>query len=170
VTLGVKVPMLLASFSPDARRYADFCATVAQHIRARGMLVSVELGSLSIASIARSAHLPLLVDEAWLYKSVKPSAEGGVNASVQVYRRDMFSFFEPLDQRFLAITAARAAKAGAAYVSADWSWQFFAYLTWTPVLDAEAYSQLTATFDDVVAAAIIRGTTTNVGRQWGQEA
>jgi hypothetical protein len=38
--------MLLSSFTPDAARYADFFATVADHVRARGMVVSVELGVL----------------------------------------------------------------------------------------------------------------------------
>ena len=46
ITLGIKVPMLLSSFTPAAVRYADFYAKVADDIRARGMVVSVELGSL----------------------------------------------------------------------------------------------------------------------------
>ncbi len=292
VTLAIKVPMLLSWFSRDARRYRDFYATVARHIRARGMAVSVELGFLfcstpyarctrplhesyqrfisdtaaqarivlervrpdyltlmaepdteaqltgihqldtpsgaaravremlarigshrhtkigagagtwlpisfaqriakqpidyldthiypvgpfeatnavSIASIARKAHLALVIDEVWLYKSARPGVEGGVSASLQVFRRDMFSFWQPLDERFLAVTARWAANAGAAYVSAFWSWQFFAYLTWTPELDALPYSQLTATLYRAVTPALIRGTATDVGLQWGRE-
>jgi hypothetical protein len=292
VTLGIKVPMLLSSFSPDAGRYADFYATVARHIRARGMVVSTELGVLfcgtpyahcttpshesyqsfisdeaaqarivirrvrpdyltlmaepdteaeltgihrldtpggaagavhdivaligphrhtkigagagtwlptsfaraiakqpigyldthiypvgrleaqnavSIAQIAHKAHLPLVIDEVWLYKSAMPGVQSGVGASVQIFRQDMFSFWEPLDERFLAITAAWAAKAHAAYVSPFWSWQFFTYLNWTPQLDALPYAQLTATFDRAVASALTSGATTAIGRQWGRE-
>ena len=292
VTLGIKVPMLLSSFSSDAGRYADFYATVANHIRARGMVVSVELGALfcgtayaqctrpahesyrsfisdeaaqariviqrvrpdyltlvsepdteaeltgihqldtpsgaagavrdiialigphgrtkigagagtwlptsfaaaiakapidyldthiypvgqveaqnavSIAGIAHRARLPLVADEAWLYKSAAPGVQGGAGASVQVFRQDMFSFWEPLDQRFLATTAAWAAKAHAAYVSPFWSWQFFTYLNWTPQLDALPYAQLTATFNRGVTSALLSRDTTAVGRTWGRE-
>ncbi len=51
VTLGIKVPMLLSSFTPDASRYANFYATVAAHARARGMVVSVELGALFCGTV-----------------------------------------------------------------------------------------------------------------------
>ncbi len=51
VTLGIKVPMLLSSFTPDATRYASFYAAVADHARARGMVVSVELGALFCGTV-----------------------------------------------------------------------------------------------------------------------
>ena len=293
VTLGIKVPLLLDSFSPDAARYADFFATVADHVRARGMVVSVELGVLfcgtvfaqctnpygtgtyqrfvddtvaqarividrlhpdyltltsepdteakltgirvlatpegaaraigdivagigphgttklgagagtwlpttfaqaivaqpidyldthtypvdaefganavAIADIATRARKPLVVDEVWLYKSDQPGIQGGPAGAEKVFRQDVFSFWEPLDVRFLDITAKWARKAGAAYVSPFWSWQFFTYLDWTPQLDAAPYSQLTQTFNRSVVPALTSTQTTAAGRQWGAQ-
>jgi hypothetical protein len=285
ITLGIKVPMLLSSFSPDAARYADFYAKVADHIRARGMVVSVELGSLfcgtvfapcanpfggsyqrfvadtaaqarivikrvrptyltlfsepdteakltgvrtlntpagaaravadilqrigqrgrtrigagaptwlptafaraivsqhvdyldthiypvgaqeganasAIARIAWDAHKLLVADEVWLYKNPEFGSGG---ATEQDARQDLFSFWEPLDARFLMTVATWARKAGASYVSAFWSWQFFTYLTWTPTLDAETYPQLTTAFSQTLVPALADGAT-NVGRRW----
>ncbi len=289
VTLGIKLPMLLSSFTPDAKRYATFFATVANHIRARKMAVSVELGALfcgtvyakctnpfhgsfqtfvsdqaaqartviklvhpnyltlfaepdteakltgvqmlntpsgaaravgdilakigprghtqvgagsptwlspsfakaiaakridyldthiypvgrqeganatAIATIARHAHRPLVADEVWLYKSAHPGIGGSDAAPEQIFRQDTFSFWEPLDARFLSTAATWAHKAGAKYVSAFWSWQFFSYLTWTPALDADSYAQLTSAFNVAVAGAIAKHTTTPLGKQW----
>ncbi len=292
VTLGIKLPMLLSSFSPDARRYADFYATVANHIRARKLAVSVELGSLfcgtvyatctnpfdgslqtfvadqvaqarivikrvhpnyltlfaepdteaeltgikaldtpagaahtvsdilakigprghtqvgagsptwlppsfakaiattridyldthiypvgpqeganatAIASIAAHAHKPVVVDEVWLYKSANPGAGGGAATADQVFRQDTFSFWEPLDARFLSTAAIWAQKAGAEYVSAFWSWQLFTYLTWTPALDADSYPQLSAAFGQTVTRAVDTRATTPLGRLWAED-
>ncbi len=286
VTLGIKVPMLLSSFTPDAARYANFYATVASHARARGMVVSVELGVLfcgtvfarcsdpvghsyqrfvadtaaqaaivikrvrptyltlfsepdteakltgvnslgtpagaanaladivrkmgprgstrigagaptwlptsfaraivaepvdyldthiypaaahqganavAVARIASDAHKQFVVDEEWLYKNL---TSGGPSGAEQDARQDLFSFWEPLDEKFLRTTANWARKAGATYVSPFWSWQFFSYLNWTPALDSQSYPQLTAAFSRVLAPALANGTTTAVGRQW----
>lgn len=292
ITLGIKVPMLLTSFTADAGRYADFYATVADEIRARGMVVSVELGALfcgtvyatctnpfggsyqafvsdtstqarivldrvkptyltlfaepdteakltgiaeldtpvgaaravsdilaaigphsgteigagagtwlpttfataiaaqpvdyldthiypvgapeganaaAIAGIARHAHKPLVVDEVWLYKSAQPGLDTSLGGAEQVFRQDFFSFWEPLDARFLQTTAAWARKAGVSYVSAFWSWRFFAYLTWSPALDAAPYPELTAAFNRVLMPALADHVATRVGRQWGEQ-
>jgi hypothetical protein len=292
VTLGIKVPMLLRSFSPDAQRYADFYATVAKHIRARRMAVSVELGALfcgtvyanctnafaasyqtfvadeaaqarvvikrlqpdyltiisepdtearltgvrlldtpagaaravadivsrigprgrtrvgagagtwlptsfaqaiaaqridyldthtypagrqeganavAIAAIARKKRKPLVADEVWLYKSAAPGIGTTAGAAEQVFRQDTFSFWEPLDARFLAATATWARKAGAVFVSAFWSWQFFTYLTWTPALDLASYPQLTARFTASALMALDDGETSPLGRQWSRD-
>jgi len=293
VTIGIKVPMLLDSFSPDASRYVDFYATVADHVRSRGMVVSVELGALfcgtvfaqctdpfgpgryqsfvddtaaqarvvidrlhpdyltlmaepdteakltgirvlgtpegaaravgdilanigahrstrvgagagtwlpttfadaiaaepidyldthvypvgaavaanavAIAGIATRTGKPLVVDEVWLYKTDEPGIAGGPAAAERVFRQDVFSFWQPLDARFLAVTADWARKAGAAYVSPFWSWQFFTYLDWTPELDAAPYAQLTQAFNRVVAPTLASTDTTEIGRQWGAQ-
>jgi hypothetical protein len=292
VTLGIKVPMLLSSFSPDAQRYADFYATVARHIRARKMAVSVELGALfcgtvfagctnpfagsyrkfvddaaaqarivikrlhpdyltlisepdteaklsrvavldtpagaaravsdilarigprgrtlvgsgsgtwlptsfakaiaakridyldthiypvgggpganavAIAAIARRAHKPLVAGEVWLYKSATPGVAGSAAAGEQVASQDMYSFWGPLDARFLSTTASWARKGNAVYVSAFWSWQFFAYETWTPALDVGPYARLSATFAQSLSTAFAKHSTTTAGQQWSRD-
>ncbi|MGZ4682938.1 MAG: hypothetical protein ACXV8G_10815, partial [Acidimicrobiales bacterium] len=51
VTLGIKLPMLDPELEPDAPRYAQFYADVADHARARGMTVDVELGALFCGTV-----------------------------------------------------------------------------------------------------------------------
>jgi hypothetical protein len=288
VTLGIKVPMLLPQFGPDADAYTRFYATVAEHARARHLTVDVELGELfcgtpfascsysyrgtydafvratvdqarividrvrpayltvlaeptteaalagipSLASqdgavryvvdvlagigprgttkvgagaatwlpssydaallrtsidyldvhvypitasmtatlledtaLAHAAGKPIVMDETWLYKtddlrSATPAT------SDRVFRLDSFSFFEPLDVRFLEITAAWARKAGAAYVSPFWAGQFFSYVDWTPALDVAPFATLNQAFDEQVRRAFTAGTTTETGRTW----
>ncbi len=292
VTLGIKLPMLLSSATPEADRYLNFYATVANHIRARKMALSVELGALfcgtvyavctnpfagsfttfvtetvlqarivikrlhpdyltlfsepdteaeltgarrldtpagaaqavaeilarigprgrtrvgagapswlptsfaraiaaqridyldthiypvgpqeganavAIAAIARQAHKPVVADEVWLYKTDNPGAVGGAGGADQVFRQDMFSFWQPLDARFLATTATWARKARAVYVSAFWSWQFFTYLTWTSALDADSYTQLTSAFAPPLTRALLDRQSTVPGVSWKRD-
>ena len=123
--------------------------------------------AVAVATIARRAGKPLVADEVWLYKTADLGIGGG--APEQVFRQDMFSFWEPLDARFLAATATWARRAGAAYVSAFWSWQFFTYLTWTPTLDLAPYPQLTSAFGRTVTRALAGGATTAPGKQWSRD-
>jgi hypothetical protein len=83
-----------------------------------------------------------------------------------VYRLDNFSFFEPLDVRFLTITAQWAKKAGVVYVSHYWVGQFFAYLTWTPDLDAAPYRTLTEQANQAISRAFLAGELTALGHTW----
>ncbi len=287
ITLGVKVPLLLPRFGPDAAAYTNFFATVADHARARGMTVDAELGALfcgtvyarcskpfdgtyeqfvadtaaqarividrlkpdyltilseptteatlvgipsmktpdgaaryvhdvlsgigsrrstkvgagaapwlpstyveailreqidyltvhiypvsaSIAAtivqdtnLARAAGKPVMADEVGLYKTL--TADSTAATAEQVYRLDNFAFFEPLDVRFLTITAQWAKKAGALYVSPFWAGQFFAYLDWTPQLDSVDYPTLVRTANRAVSQAFAGGHLTALGRAW----
>jgi hypothetical protein len=46
VTIGIKLPLLLSQFTPQATRYADFYASVGEQARRRGFTIDVELGGL----------------------------------------------------------------------------------------------------------------------------
>ena len=83
-----------------------------------------------------------------------------------MYRLDNFSFFEPLDVRFMTITAQWAKKAGAVYVSQFWPGQLFAYLTWTPELHALPYQALTQQANQAIMKAFQAGELTALGRTW----
>jgi len=51
VVLGIKLPLLIPTFTPQAAQYAHFFSTVADHARARGLGVSVELSALFCGTI-----------------------------------------------------------------------------------------------------------------------
>jgi hypothetical protein len=115
------------------------------------------------SEMAHAAHIPLVADEAWLFKTIAPS---GDPTSTAVYRLDNFSFFSPLDTRFAAITQEWARKAGASFDSAFWSWQMFSYVTWTPALDTASYPQLSSTSDLAAIQAMVAGDVTPAGHAW----
>jgi hypothetical protein len=288
VTLGIKIPMLLPEFGPDGDAYTAFFAAVADHARARGMTVDVELGVLfcntpyakcdftfhgayqdfvdatvaqarivldtlhpdlltlvsepsteaalsgvhefdtpagtaqyvrdSLAGIgphgstkigagaatwlspafneailreaidtlvlhiypvsgpiadnlvrdtamARQANRPIVADEIGLYKTTGGEELTPATAD-SIYRRDVFSFFQPLDVRFLAATSEWARKAGASYVSVFWAGQFFSYVDWTPELDSASFAQLMSTSNAAVSRAFRANELTEFGRTW----
>lgn len=116
-------------------------------------------------ALARSAHKPIMADEVGLYKTDGTEQSSPATAD-RIYRLDNFSFFEPLDVRFLTITAHWAKKAGALYVSPFWPGQLFAYLTWTPQLDTASYGALTQTSNQAVRRAFQARELTDLGRTW----
>jgi hypothetical protein len=115
------------------------------------------------SEMAHAAHIPLVADEAWLFKTLTPS---GDPTSTTVYRLDNFSFFSPLDTRFAAITQEWARKAGVSFDSAFWSWQMFGYANWTPALDTASYPQLSSASDLAAIQAMVAGDVTPAGDAW----
>ncbi len=118
------------------------------------------------AALARRHHLPLVIDEVWLYKTGESNADNTVAQSEEKFRLDRFGFFAPLDARFLTVTREWARRAGVAYESAFWSGQLLATLPWTPELDALGYQQLSAAANRAVVAAMASGATTPAGEAW----
>jgi hypothetical protein len=115
------------------------------------------------SEMARAAHIPLVADEAWLFKTLTPS---GDPTSTAVYRLDNFSFFSPLDTRFATITQEWARKASVFFDSAFWSWQMFGYANWTPALDTASYPQLSSASDLAAIQAMVAGNVTPAGHAW----
>ncbi len=290
VTIGIKLPLLLSQFTPQAARYADFYAAVADQARQRGFTIDVELGGLfcgttfstcsfaypntvsgwaqltadqarividrvhptyldimsepnteanltsipalgtlrgvtqfvtetlgligphgttkigagaaswfpisfdraiaatgvdvlmehiypltpgivdtltATAALAHQVGKPLVADEVWLYKG-STTASGNVTASGQESKMDAFSFFEPLDERFLAITREWSQKADVAFASPFWSMQLFSYVTWTPQLEAGTATATLAVLDQAAASAMAQGRATATGLAWAR--
>lgn len=119
-----------------------------------------------IADVARSAGKPLVIDEAWLQK-LGPGDSGGVHQADAVFRRDAYSFWQPLDRRFLDLVAAYARASGALYVSPFWSTYFWAYLDYGPDTQDLPYAQITAAVNAKANAAVGSGTFTPTGTAYG---
>jgi hypothetical protein len=79
-----------------------------------------------------------------------------------------YSFFEPLDQRFLAITREWSQKADVAYTSPFWSMQLFSYVTWTPQLEAGTVDGTLALLDQAASSAMAQGRYTATGLAWAR--
>jgi hypothetical protein len=84
-----------------------------------------------MADIARSFNKRIIIGEYWLYKSAARELTG-TPTHVEMFRRDTFGFWAPLDKRMLEVVARFADLYGIEYISPFWSKYFFAYLDYEP--------------------------------------
>jgi len=85
-----------------------------------------------IAEITRRAGKRLVVGEAWLYKARERELGGPAVASAPgLFARDVYSFWEPLDIRFLTSMVKLAHYTKADFVSFFWARHFFGYVDYS---------------------------------------
>ena len=97
----------------------------------------------------------------WLYKG--KAGSGTVQAANEQGALNCFSFWQPLDVQFIQATRKWAAKSGAPFVSGFWSWEAFAYSTWSPTLDRETSPQIQSQTYAAAVAARKTGKFTSTG-------
>lgn len=120
--------------------------------------------AVQMARTARANRKLAVIDEAWLYKILKPGGGDSVAASSDVYRRDAFSFWEPLDKKFIALVLKLARTEHVSLVSFFWSGIFFGYLDYTPELERLPYRELAQRHNRVVYRNMREGTLTGTGK------
>ncbi len=110
----------------------------------------------TIAEIAKQHEKGMILDEAWLYKTDKPS-DDSVAASTEMFRRDLFSFWAPLDQQFLTAIVESALLYEIEYVSPFWTQLFFGYVDYSHETANMPYNELAAITNRIAGANIISG-------------
>lgn len=118
----------------------------------------------ALAKKARSSGLSLVIGEAWLYKV--RGVELARTRPAEAYRRDVFSFWSPLDQRFLEVMARWASAEGADLVSFFWSKYFFAYLDYDSTTAQLPYDALRQRVDQQVVRNLLAGQLSPTGRYY----
>jgi hypothetical protein len=101
--------------------------------------------ALTIADIAHANNKRLIIGEAWTYK-VYDSELNDLNriaTQADIFGRDVYSFWEPLDSRFLETLVRLAGYKGYEFISPFWSKYFFGYLDYQTVPKNLNYNQLT---------------------------
>ncbi len=93
------------------------------------------------ASILKAGKIPIVIDEAWLYKA-RPGESTSIAGDTVIFARDSLSFFAPLDQRFLRFLDDFARAEGVVLISPFWSAFFFSYMPWSPVFETMSYDQV----------------------------
>jgi hypothetical protein len=109
-----------------------------------------------VLDLARRARKPVLVDECWLYKA-GPGEGQSIAANEAIFLRDLWSFWAPLDQRFLRLVDRFARQEGVVLVSPFWSHQYFAYLDYDPLLEARPYREANGRYLRQVQGAVEEG-------------
>ena len=120
--------------------------------------------AVQMARIARANGKLAVIDETWLYKILKPGGGDNVAAAAEVYRRDAFSFWEPLDRKFIALMLKLARTEHISLVSFFWSGLFFGDLDHTPELDRLPYRELARRHNQAVYQNMRQGVLTGTGK------
>ncbi len=111
-----------------------------------------------VAAAAREQGKRVIIGEAWLYKATPEEID--VLLSYQdVYARDVYSFWQPLDIRFVEAIVALAHVEQLEYVSFFWAGFFFGYLEYDQTTRdlpfVERYLRLNrAQYENIVAGAL----------------
>jgi hypothetical protein len=113
------------------------------------------------AEIARENGKRVVIGETWLYKSGE-SEIGGASA-VNIMARDVYSFWQPLDQKFLTLVVQFARQNQIEFVSPFWSAYFFAYADYDKIKPGTPYGQILQAPQRQAAQNILRGSFSGTG-------
>ncbi len=115
-----------------------------------------------IIATAKESNKRLILDECWLYKML-PGEGGSIAASAEVYRRDIYSFWEPADELFLESMAKMASQSNIEYLSPFWSHCFFAHRDYDPADEKLSYQELNVKFLPEVSHNMVSGEFSKTG-------
>ena len=115
-----------------------------------------------IIATAKESNKRLILDECWLYKML-PGEGGSIASSADVYRRDIYSFWEPADQLFLEAMAKLASQNNIEYLSPFWSHCFFAYREYDPADEKLSYQELNMKYLPEVSHNMVAGNLSKTG-------
>jgi uncharacterized protein (TIGR03437 family) len=122
--------------------------------------------AIAFAEEARRRGKPVAISEAWLLKQ-RDSEFSVINVANNpvIFARDAFSFWEPLDSRFLAALARFAYWQEALMISPFWTRYFYAYLNYADV-SALPPDQIIARQLEQTVAALVSNSFTPSGLQY----
>ena len=116
-----------------------------------------------MARIAHSSGKKAIIDESWLYKVIRPGGGNNVAATSEIFRRDVYSFWQPLDIKFMRMIFQMAEEEKISLVSFFWSGCFFSYLNYSPELESLSYRDLIRRYNQQVFKNMLEGRLSMVG-------
>jgi hypothetical protein len=123
------------------------------------------LRAIEAAQAAEAAGRAVVVGEAWLYKASPDEVAAGI-AYQDVFGRDPFSFWQPLDSRYLAAVVGMADWLHFDYVSFFWSGFFFGYLDYNAPLSGLPQTELYQRLNRAQLDGLQAGHLTETGRTY----
>ncbi len=116
---------------------------------------------------ARAAGKPVVLDEAWMYKlGAGEPPPSDFNETAEVFKRDNYSFWSPLDARFLGLVQQFARKNGIAWAAPFWTTFFWAYIDYGPSTQNLTYQQTTQLVNQAAYQAMLNDTFTTTADAW----
>ena len=113
--------------------------------------------AVAMADLAHQFNKRVILDEAWLYKTSANEPATSIAANSEIFRRDAYSFWAPLDEKFLSIVAKLAHTKNIEYVSAFWTTNLFAYLDYDPKLQTIPYNEMMSQMNAAAARNMLDG-------------
>ena len=100
--------------------------------------------AITAADIAQAYNKRLVISEAWLYK-VRVSKMGDLGrmaTQATIFGRDVYSFWQPLDSKFLEVLVKLANYKNYEFISPFWSTCLFAYIDYDASTQNLSYAEL----------------------------
>lgn len=97
---------------------------------------------LEVADLAAKNGKSLVIGEGWLYKSRDGELGKHGLGYVELYSRDVFSFWAPLDSKFIGNLVQYSRAHRVEYMSLFWVQYLFGYVDYTPALSKAAPGEL----------------------------
>lgn len=120
------------------------------------------LRAIDLTRLAKSHGKEVIIGETWLYK-ISATEIQQRTPYVEAYARDNFSFWAPLDARFIEVLGRLAQQEGISYVSFFWSKFFFGYLPYDETTRAASPAELLKLSNRAAVEAMNRSAITAAG-------
>lgn len=124
--------------------------------------------ALAAADLAHQSGKRVLLDEAWLYKMSTSEPPVSIAGNAEIFRRDAYSFWAPLDQKFLALIAKLARAKKIQYVSVFWAQYLYAYLEYDPKFQTMPYNDVMAQLNTIATPNVLAGKLSATGEFYKQ--
>jgi hypothetical protein len=116
---------------------------------------------------ARAAGKRVTITETWLFKVDPAQGASAYGDYTSAIGRDVYSFWEPLDARFIGDMTRMADAVGAEFVSFFWTRTFFAYLDYDTTPRALSSAEVNRRINQAGAAGVQLGTYSALGEWFG---
>jgi hypothetical protein len=121
---------------------------------------------LKAAEAAQAKGKRVSIGEAWLYKVA--GREFDYISPVKAFRRDAFSFWQPLDENFIQLVVNLARTINAQFCSFFWMQYFYSYVDCTSETDHLTYEQLSKLTNSRAWENIQKGILSPTGERFSQ--
>jgi hypothetical protein len=123
--------------------------------------------ALEFADMAREAGKRVIIGETWLYKA-SPKELNSNPTAASVFARDVYSFWAPLDSRFLELLAKMARTHQIEYVSPFWTKYLFSYVEFGSQGWFAGPKQLTSLADKNTVKELVAGRVSETGQAYSR--
>jgi hypothetical protein len=124
--------------------------------------------AVAAADLARQHNKRVILDEAWLYKMSAKEPPVSIAGNADIFRRDAYSFWTPLDQKFLALSAKLARAKNIEFVSIFWAQYLYAYLDYDPKFETMPYNQVMTQLNTLATPNVLAGKLSSTGEFYKQ--